>query len=311
MPHLLSIATLFLGLSLGAAGQGTPSGYRTALRALSPVALFASGDVEYSCSNIDGPVAVAGDVRMAHMGVNGQGKETDMGLQVGKSLHFRDGSIRGTGASLGGATAEHFDAHNILSAGYSNCSSGAFVNCLSFYSLGAMATRLAEYRRALELASKDLASQPSPLAQLSAGDELNLSALRGLNFFSVTGAQLTRVRKVRINGFPSSRVILNVQDGGPTSLANLGNDFTLQGMPGGSVLLNFPQAKQVTLHHSNLPASVLAPGADVVFTDGRIDGALYAGGRVSASPSPSDFDGESFHCTGSGGQVHWIPFTLP
>eukprot|EP01102_Stenamoeba_stenopodia_P021309 TRINITY_DN855_c0_g1_i2.p1 TRINITY_DN855_c0_g1~~TRINITY_DN855_c0_g1_i2.p1 ORF type:complete len:116 (+),score=32.15 TRINITY_DN855_c0_g1_i2:632-979(+) len=85
----------------------------------------------------------------------------------------------------------------------------------------------------------------------------------------------------------NSWAILNV-DGSADAIEDL--QINLSGIQPNNVLFNFYESDQLTLTGVRIEGSILAPSADVKFTNGAIDGSLYV---------------QSLY---GDGEVHWFPW---
>ncbi|BDI29806.1 hypothetical protein CCAX7_18570 [Capsulimonas corticalis] len=106
----------------------------------------------------------------------------------------------------------------------------------------------------------------------NAGGVLTLTGTKpGLNVFRLSSAVLARTNVLDISAPPGATVVVNV-DGRIDRLAAL--DMKLHGVDSAHVLLNFPKASALAIGRIDVEGSVLAPNADVSFSNGDIDGTL-------------------------------------
>ncbi|MCX7664571.1 MAG: choice-of-anchor A family protein, partial [Gemmataceae bacterium] len=96
----------------------------------------------------------------------------------------------------------------------------------------------------------------------------------GVNVFNLTAAQLQGIHSITINVANGSTVLINVS-GTDVAIKNLG--YSLQGTDASKVLLNFSQAKNLTIEGVGIFGSILAPEAITRFNNGVIHGTVVTG----------------------------------
>lgn len=94
-----------------------------------------------------------------------------------------------------------------------------------------------------------------------------------LYVFDVSGADLAVGNAFTVNAPAGSTVVVNI-DGSSTSFKNMG--ITLNGVDRQHVLYNFHEANSLSVTSIGIQGTILAPKADVNFTNGAIDGTLIA-----------------------------------
>jgi choice-of-anchor A domain-containing protein len=89
----------------------------------------------------------------------------------------------------------------------------------------------------------------------------------------ITGADLTNLtsRGLKINGVAGSTMVINVT-GSVAEMVSFG--ITLSGLDRQHVLFNFSEAESLKINQIGVLGSILAPGADINFAGGNIDGTL-------------------------------------
>jgi choice-of-anchor A domain-containing protein len=106
-------------------------------------------------------------------------------------------------------------------------------------------------------------------------DNRNLISLAGtnptLNIFSLAGDDLIKASRVDINSPSGSTVLVNI-DGTSGVMQNFG--FYLYGVDDPYILYNFYEATSLTFDALAINGSVLAPWADIDFSNGHIEGQL-------------------------------------
>lgn len=253
------IAALISG-SASAAFVGSASDY----------SVFLFGDLRYHHSDAQGSVYVGGNAELAHfrIGVDSElarGRKSN--LAVRGTLNFSDGSIDGdltygdsltlNRVSVGGQTRSG-DFH-------------AFEPGPGFYQ---------------DLSAR-WAQQQGAAYSMTAWGELTLTAGGGDTYFNLRPDDLRMFNKVNIDLQDDSNVTINLLGDG-WRLHDLG--FFLNGQlvdehtdPGAAfadrIVLNFAEARTVQLGGPGgigLPASILAPHADIVGFNGQMFGDLVA-----------------------------------
>lgn len=104
-----------------------------------------------------------------------------------------------------------------------------------------------------------------------------------LNVIDLDPSALTRVNRVRLFATPGSTVLVNLR-GDSITVRSVG--FEYHGIDASHVLFNLPEALTVEASNVGLRGTVLAPLADVTFSDGDVFGSLIASslvGNVKAS----------------------------
>ena len=134
-------------------------------------------------------------------------------------------------------------------------------------------------------------------------DSRNLISLTGtnptLNVFSLAGADLLNASRLDINSPAGSTVLVNI-NGTTGAMQNFG--FFLAGVDDPYILYNFYEATSLTFGAIEIHGSVLAPWANIDFSNGHIEGQLiglslfgtgeahnepFSGNLPTAVPEPS------------------------
>jgi choice-of-anchor A domain-containing protein len=92
-----------------------------------------------------------------------------------------------------------------------------------------------------------------------------------LNVFDLAGPDLARATSLSIEARAGSTALVNVS-GDSGAVRSLG--FQLSGVRREQVLLNFPSAIELTIEGVGVQGTILAPRADLRFSNGSIDGTL-------------------------------------
>ena len=306
---LRSLTTIVLTSALFAAplsaapllGLGGASAFNT----------FVLGDMQGIHSDVEGRLAVGGNLDLQDYAVamllDDSADHTDT-LVVGGDVRFDRGRVYHGNLAYGG-TAE-LNEVGFYAGERPEEAAGAAVkkpDALDFVATGAELKQLSAqfgsyqsngeavwspYGGELKLVGND------PLLNVFTLDIGTLSNLR-LDLLVPTGAWT-------LVNFTNSQVSLNsfgMHFG--VGSERLDDNVRHDGERSGRVLFNFAQASALDIHAMALPASVLAPLADINFYNARVDGQLVAG-NLYGSP----FGGEA--ClqdhTVCSGQSNWYPF---
>src|SRR5262249_41279330 len=101
-----------------------------------------------------------------------------------------------------------------------------------------------------------------------------LNGTAGPNVFNVPASTLASANDLRINAPAGSTVIVNVT--GTSAQMQFMGFHLLGGIDKDGVILKFPQATSATFQGIGIFGNVLAPRANVNFSNGQINGALVA-----------------------------------
>lgn len=116
-----------------------------------------------------------------------------------------------------------------------------------------------------------LAANGQTVAQYG-GITFTSTGVNPLQVFSVSGATLAASGYMNINAQAGQTVVINV-DGSASSMKG---GLNLNGVDAAHVLFNFTQAESLSLSSIGVKGSILAPYANVNFTNGSFDGTLVA-----------------------------------
>ncbi len=244
---------------------------------------FVLGDIRAQNSDVEGRLAVAGNVALRDYSVgmqlsNSNGTRDD--LVVGGQIDFKNGRIY-NGNARSSDTTNPFDNSVGFYSNDPNTPNGSFIpgNPIDF---NAAAIHLSGLSSGLSGLSQ------SGSKTLNQYGELFLSGSAGLNVFTLTDSELANVSAFYIDAPSNANVIVNVS-GQSAELSNFGffrngarvpdnnGPFRHDGSQTQGVLFNFFEAINLDIFAIGVKASVLAPQALVNFYDGHIDGQLIAG----------------------------------
>lgn len=128
------------------------------------------------------------------------------------------------------------------------------------------------------------------------GGSLTLTGTNSaLNIFSVSGTDFSNSTYFVINVPAGSTVLVNV-GGTNVLMQNFGSSLT--GATSNRILYNFYQATFIDIENGSPMGSILAPKADVDFTNGHIEGTLIAK-SLGTLATQSNGGAENFQFTGS------------
>lgn len=220
---------------------------------------FIFGDMNYYNSDVEGALAVGGNLSMTSMGVaSSLPHSNDYNLVVGGNLDWTNGQLF-SGSAIYAGTA------NLNNIGFPNGSAVQGNPPFSFTDEQNYLTQVSG--QWANLAANGLVSNNWGTLTLD-------SVASGLNVFSVDATELASVHGLVINADSNSTVLINV-NGSTASMQNFG--FTLSGgVTSSKVLFNFADATSLTMSGIGVKASILAPHAEVNFQNGHMDGTLIA-----------------------------------
>jgi choice-of-anchor A domain-containing protein len=211
-------------------------------------------------TDVQGKVAAGGNITMNHfiVGVGVPANDIANTLVAGGNLTLSNGGVWGD-ARYGGS----YSAGSTVTFGRGSAARDTPINFVT------EETRL----RAL---STRLAGLPvNGTAKLESWGGLMLRGTNArLNVFQVLGSEFHKVRLLSINAPAGSLVVINVQ-GISASLVNFGHSFS-GGIDQRGVLFNFAEATSITAGGVGIMGTVLAPQADITFSNGSFDGGIYA-----------------------------------
>jgi choice-of-anchor A domain-containing protein/uncharacterized repeat protein (TIGR01451 family) len=221
--------------------------------------VFVLGQVTQSYTDSEGRVAAGGDVRLTGYGIgsalpNSAGLRDD--LVVGGSLTYNQGQVFNGNIVYGGTAV-------LQNVGLPNGTArqGAPVD------FAAAQTQLDALSAAYaELAANGTATDTYGTIFLTGTDPT-------LDVFSLPASELATANGLNITAPAGATVLVNVP-GTTAQMQYFG--MTVSGTDRQHVLFNFPDATSLTMAGISVQGSVLAPGADVRFSNGNLEGTLVA-----------------------------------
>lgn len=233
-------------------GTGTPLNLAADYNAF----IFQNSNVNSSDS--EGRFAVGGNATFTNYSVGGTatGPLTNT-VVVGGNLNYTNGTVYHGNAVYGGTgTFNSFDIPN-----------GSKINQSGVIDFFGASLNLAE--EAIFLS----AQSPNGTSFVHYGTLVLYGDSPGLNYFSVTGAQLASANSLFICVPVGGSAIVSVS-GTNDQMINIGTSFF--GIGPADVLFNFYEATSLNISQIAVPGSILAPLADVNFTGANINGTLVA-----------------------------------
>jgi len=225
--------------------------------------VFVFGNFTGSNSDSEGPIAAGGNVSLSSYSVNSKAVSSSEAVVAGGNVSLTNGSS-GTGDIVygGSATVSNFTVH-----------SGALVQGAGPIDF---LTAAIEYRSRSEFYS-GFGSSGSTVFQFGG---LTLSGMDPLlNIFDVNGADLWSANAFQIAAPVGSTVVVNVSGTG-NRLQNM--QMSLTGVDRRNVLYNFYETTDLSMSGISVQGGVLAPYANVNFSNGNFEGTLIAS-NVSGS----------------------------
>jgi choice-of-anchor A domain-containing protein len=226
---------------------------------LSDYNVFLLGDYSLG-TDVQGKVAAGGNITLNHFAVGAGLPDSNIAhaLVAGGNLTLAHGGVWGD-AWYGGS----YSADSSVTFLRGSASHGAPIN---FAAMGAT-----------------LRSLSSQLAGLAANGTMTRESwggvmLRGtdprLNVFQVPASAFTGAALLSIEAPAGSLVVINIS-GATAAFTGFGHSFS-GGIDQHGVLYNFVDATSVTAHGFGFWGTILAPRADISFSNGSFDGGIYA-----------------------------------
>ena len=253
--------------------------------------IFSGQDIRYSRSDFQGPSGALGNIELSSFLVNASGFATCSGLVAGQNISFRDGMIQGAGAAAG---ADFFMQRASVQG---TVEYGGRLRRESAHAYQERASLSLDVRN-LRAAWQFFLDQSASLSRKQANARARL-APQTLVFsspldeavFDIPSWELARASVLRLSGSSSARFIINVR--GPSASITEKAVTLAGGLRPGQIIFNFPEATSLKISASGnakfgIPATILAPYADVDFTNGLVTGGVYVGnlrgnGQVNAA----------------------------
>jgi choice-of-anchor A domain-containing protein len=233
----------------------------TGLGVANDFSAFVLHDANLFNSDVEGRVAVGGNATITAYAVgdhviNSNGTRDD--LIVGGNLNASNGQVFFGNVVYGGTgtIADNFGHPN-----------GAVRQQAGVIDFAAAET-------SLDALSDSYAGMAATGTLVNQFGTIILNGHAGQNVFNVPASTLATANDLRINAPAGATVIVNVT--GTTAQMQFMGYHLLGGIDKDGVILNFPQATQVTFQGIGIFGNVLAPRAAVNFSNGQINGALVA-----------------------------------
>jgi choice-of-anchor A domain-containing protein len=224
------------------------------------------GDFSGQSSDIEGALAAGGNITLSAYEVGAKLTSARNGsatLVAGKSINFSNGQL-----DHGSAVAPSI--HGDFYAGNGTKPAG---NALDFAALQSQYSGYAN--TAASLAANGTTSNLSGTMALA-------GTLSGLNIFTVAGSDLSSAGVFSLSIPTGASALINVT-GTSASFQNM--DFQVGGTSASNILFNFADGTTLTMNGIGFVGSILAPNADVDFTNGKMDGQLVARSLSGAGPT--------------------------
>lgn len=241
--------------------------------------VFVAEDMLASSTDVEGRIAIGGSADFANMGFGTRlTNPTEPSLYVGGDLKFIDGSVEGGAVITGnlGVTEELFRRDTFTVA----------PSPINF-----------------EVAHNHLIDASRSLAEVSATHTnditswnaitMDASGQSGLSVFELTGEQLVNAVSWDIRADAGATVLVNIS-GDDLHVTNFQMSLNGQALHSGiaapfNVVLNFPDATQLSSAAFSWQGILLAPLADMQFDNGHINGQMYVksvsgGGEYHLTP---------------------------
>lgn len=243
-------------------------------QSLSPYNVYVTGNHTASNTTYAGRVGVGGSANYTSVRIGDRFANQSTGLDslvVASDLLYQQGVVQGGGIVAGGRT----NITGVVVGGGGVRVGSSPINV----------TAAAQFLRDAGATWKSVVANGA-VNQMPWGDLVLGGTDRQLNVFSVDAGQLAVTRSLRIHVPGTSTVLINVRGDAATLRSAR---FSLNGLDASAVLFNFADATTLTIDGTEVLGSVLAPKADIAFTNGQVRGqifgmALNGNGRAADQP---------------------------
>lgn len=236
----------------GAAGNVSLTGFSLALKDQGGFALHAGGTATLGGGSYFGGIEAGNNISVGNIGING---DVHGGANVGNTA---GGTINGDVYAAGSTNLDSHITYYSKQGGIP-------------YSPAADLAEISGYFADFSTMAGDMSN--TGVIGNSYG-ALSLSALSGVNVFSLSAADMLAAHTVNITGASDSVVYINVT--GATASLNSTVWKYVGGILPDDVLLNYTDATSLTMTSSN-NVNILAPFANTNFTSGLVTGNLIVG----------------------------------
>jgi choice-of-anchor A domain-containing protein len=256
-------------------------------------------------SDSAGAIAAGGNVYLTSFSADTSGANGGLAVVAGGNLTLSNGTING-GADVGGnasitsalvnGTVQAQGSVTVTNANRPNIVTGSSAATPIDFA----ATSADAKSEAISIASLAQQAQSSGTAgKVSGTNNLVLTGTAaGVNYFNLTAAQLSQLASGRLtidNTVAGATDIISVTGSSVTVGAPGNFGFNYQGTASASTtLFDFAQAQTLSIGSSAFDASILAPTANVSFTNGNLTGVLIAGNLTSTQFQDGEFHAGGF-----------------
>jgi choice-of-anchor A domain-containing protein len=217
------------------------------------------GDFTNTNADVEGALAAGGNINLSSFAVGsalGNSANGENTLVAGKSITFNNGQLDHGNAVAGTAVSGNFnDAHGSKIVG----------NAMDF----AAAKRLYDGYSTTAAAM----AVTGTTTYYNWGGLFLTGTQSGRNVFDVDGSTIGVLNTLNLSIPTDSYAVIN-WTGSTASFANMG--FNVNGVDSSQILFNFPDATSLTLTGVGFDGSILAPSANVKFSNGQMNGQLIA-----------------------------------
>lgn len=243
-------------------------------QSLSPYNVYVTGNHTASSTSYAGRVGVGGSASYTSVRIGDRFANQSTGLDslvVASDLLYEQGQVQGGGIVAGGRT----NITGVVVGGGGVRVGSSPINV----------TAAAQFLRDAGASWKSVVANGA-VNQMPWGDLILGGSDRQLNVFSVDAGQLAVTRSLRIHVPGTSTVLINVRGDAATLRSAR---FSLNGLDASAVLFNFADATTLTIDGTEVLGSVLAPKAEIAFTNGQVRGQIFGmalNGNGSAADQP-------------------------
>lgn len=245
--------------------------------------LVCSGsDVTYYGSDFQGPACAVGNVNVTQFALDSRYSNNCQSWSVGGNYKQGTGSANGNITVGGNVSLDAVNVNGQLQHG-GNLSLSVSKVREGLKKIDGVATKSAIENtwKFFEDQSKSMADAKVALKPMIGNNTLTFYSQGQFQTFQIDAKELKRASVIRLNGICTTPFIINIRGEDATiSETDIQISKTLQGCMG-NIFFNFPDAKSVTLKKSGdskngVPATILAPQANLNFTDDLVTGGVFA-----------------------------------
>jgi len=261
---------------------------------------YSLGEIDYVCSDFHGRIGARGNIALDGVGV----EEAGLSISAGGNVRLYYGSAAGNLEAHGDITLRHYATGAVFAGGAIDAADGSDLGEHPGQSSFVVNHALVS-SALLEASTCYAALLATGVPEHDASGALVFNTTAGLNVFAVGATDIAAASGLAVNGPASAFVVINVS--GATAALVAKSESLSGGVGPETILYDFPGATQVVISAIAFEGTILAPLAEVTFSNGHIDGALYVGDLDGNVAGAHIGDKLSCGATTAGGQSNHFP----